>query len=240
MTTVVVLAADPREGGPLADLLEAGLDPAHGARLYRALLGDIFGVLARSTVEILINYPSEESLEPLREIAAEAMPADRYEAVRFEPQVGSDRSAIAGNAITHLLREEGTQSAAVLDPRAPLLERSIVDEVALKVRRSDVVLGPSGSGVFLAAFAEPIDFTDVFEGPALSAIAERAEEEGLTIDFARTRRIVDTPADLAVVAERIRSRLLAEKPVPHRFTRALAETPLEIGGHRIDLEGGGE
>lgn len=226
MTTVVLLPDPPVEGIACQRLVEeTSLTPADGLALYRALLADTMVTLERSTIDILVNYPTQEDLpadadpeDPkaeLRKIAARAMEPDRFEGVRFEPQVGSDFSAKAGNAITHLVRDEDLQSAAVLRPCVPRLARSVIDEAALKLRRADVVIGPANRGeVYYAGFSDLIDFEGVFETRPLEEITRRAVEAGLEVDFQRSRELLWEPADLVGVLSRLNADTLAGKPVP--------------------------
>ena len=239
MTTVVLIPDPPVEGQACAELVEqTPLSPADGLALYRAMLGDVLEVLEQSTVDVLVNYPTNEALpagsevDPeieLREIAAKAMGADRFEAVRFEPQVGSDFSAKAGNAITHLLREEDVQSAAALRPCVPRLVRSIVDEGALKLRRADAVLGPAPRGdVYYAGFSELIDFEGVFEERAVETLARRARAEDLAVDFLRQRTLLHQPADLVGLVSRLQADVLAGHPVPERLWETMQERGIGV------------
>jgi len=239
MTTVVLLPDPPVEGQACESLVEeTALSPADGLALYRAMLGDVLETLERSTIDVLVNYPTAEDLpsgsdiDPeteLREIAATAMGPDRFEDVRFEPQVGSDFSAKAGNAITHLLREEGVQSAAALRPCVPRLIRSIVDEGALKLRRADVVLGPAPRGeVYYAGFSDLIDFEGAFADRPVETLTRRAREEDLTVDFLRQRTLLDQPADLVGVVTRLQADVLAGDPVPERLWETIQEREIAV------------
>ena len=229
MTTVVLVADEPAEGVACGDLVaETDLTPADGLALYRAMLGDTMATLARSTIDILVNYP-EGSEDELRAIAAEAMPADRFEDVRFEPQVGSDFSAIAGNAITHLIRDEDRQSAAALRPCTPRLARSIVDEAILNLRRDEVMLGPADRGqVYLAGFAEPIDFAGVFAENPIEEVTRRSRAADLSVGFVRHRTLLSSAEDLETVRRRIAADHLAGKPVPERLWTVLQERGLGV------------
>lgn len=240
MTTVVLVPEPPVEGVACADLVaETALTPADGLALYRALLADTMVTLQRSTIDILVNHPTPadvpddvEEVDPkaeLREIAAKAMEPDRFEAVRFEPQVGSDFSAKAGNAITHLIREEGVQSAAVLRPCVPRLARSIIDEGALKLRRADVVLGPASRGdVYFAGFSELIDFEGVFATRSIEEVTRRAVAADLEVDFLRMRERLQAPADLTGVLARLNANTLADKQVPEHVWEAMQEREIEV------------
>ncbi len=243
MTTVVLLPDPPVEGIACEELVErTGLTTADGLALYRALLADTMVTLERSTIDILVNYPTTEDLpadaeeiDPkaeLREIAAKAMEPDRFEEVRFEPQVGSDFSAKAGNAITHLIREEGVQSAAVLRPCVPRLARSIIDEAALKLRRADVVLGPANRGeIYYAGFSDLIDFEGVFDSRPVEEVTRRAVAKNLEVDFLRSREVLGRPEDLNGVLTRLTANTLAGKPVPERFWETIQERDRDARGH---------
>ena len=240
MTTVVVVPDPPVEGVACKSLVEGtALTPADGLALNRAMLADTMGTLERSTVDILVNYPTEEelpdgetSIDPkteVRKIVATAMSPDRFEEVRFEPQVGSNFSAKAGNAVTHLVRDEEVQSAAALRPCVPRLVRSIVDEAALKLRRADVVLGPAHRGqVYYAGFSDLIDFTDVFEDRPVEAITRRARAEGLDVDFLRNRELLAEPVDFEGVLSRLTADALADKQVPEQLWETIQERGIEL------------
>lgn len=239
MTTIVLLPDPPVEGVACERLVaETDLTPADGVAIYRSTVADTLATLEEGTVDALVNYPTEDDLpdgidgvDPeteLREIAATALSPEGFEDVRFEPQVGSNRSAKAGNAITHLVRDEGEQSAAVLFP-VPRLVRSIVDEAALKLRRADVVIGPAGRGeVYYAGFSELIDFTDVLEERPVEEVARRAREKDFQVDFVRSREVLSGAPDFEGVLSRITADVLADKPVPEHLWRTIQERGIRI------------
>ncbi|MFB6085183.1 MAG: DUF2064 domain-containing protein [Halodesulfurarchaeum sp.] len=252
MTTVVLLPDPPIEGVACRSLVEkTALTPGDGLALYRALLADTMVTLERSTIDILVNYPTQDDLpedvtdvDPeaeLRQIAARAMEPDRFEEVRFEPQVGSDFSAKAGNAITHLVRDEDLQSAAVLRPCVPRLARSVIDEAALKLRRADVVIGPASRGdVYFVGFSDLIDFESVFETRPVEGITRRAVEAGLEVDFQRSRELLWEPADLASVLSRLNAETLAGKPVPEHTWETIQEREIAmVAGEFTSRDAGG-
>ncbi|MFB6266139.1 MAG: DUF2064 domain-containing protein [Halodesulfurarchaeum sp.] len=225
MTIVVLVADAPVEGVACRELLEdTSLSPAEGVDLYKAVLKDSFETLAASNADVLVNYPAADDVpeeitqQPeaiLRSLAASVLDPDTLDDVRFEVQVGSNTSAVVGNAITHLLRDEDRTSATFLRPCVPRLERSIVDEASIKLRRSDVVLGPAADGeVYLAGFREPIDYTDVLEERAIEDIVRAAQAEEYTVDFLRDREVLTTGRDLRTVVSRLRAAHAAGKPVP--------------------------
>lgn len=233
MATVVVLADPPREGLVLPDVPHTSpLTPADAADLYTAFLRDAVGAAEDSGGDLLVNYRPDDLLpeqyrrdvDPESEVRATvdgalAEPA----AVRFEPQVGSTRSARVGNTVTHLLREEDAAGVIVVDPRAPTFGRAGVDEISLELRRSDLVVVPSTRGrVAAMAFAEPIDFEGALEPPALTRLVERARADDLRVEFRPVEPLVETGADLATVLSLVRARGAADRRQP-AFTARVAD-----------------
>lgn len=241
MTVVVLVADAPVEGVACEELVaETPLSESDGVALYRAVLKDVFATLADSTIDPLVNYPGPDDLpadaapaeDPeaiLRGLAASVVEPDRLSDFRFEVQIGSNFSAKAGNAITHLLEDEERTSASALRPCVPRLVRSVVDEAAIKLRRNDVVLGPAGDGeVYFAGFQDTIDFTDVFEEKALESVAGRAGDQGLTVDFARPREVLDSARSLRTVVTRLRAEMLAGNPVPEHTWAFIEDRGLRV------------
>lgn len=242
------MADAPVEGVACRSLVEeTPLTAADGVALYRAVLKDVIGTLAEATIDPLVNYPSAEDLPAdadvekrpeaaLRGIAASVVEPERLEDFRFEVQVGSNFSAKAGNAITHLLRDEGQQSAAVLRPCVPRLERSVIDEAAIKLRRNEVVLGGAGDGeVYYAGFSEPIDFEDVFETNAIEEAALRAGEAGLSVDFAREREVLHSARDLRTVVTRLRAGVAAGKQVPEHTWSFIEDRGIRVRDGTLEV-----
>ncbi|MFB6124358.1 MAG: DUF2064 domain-containing protein [Halanaeroarchaeum sp.] len=240
MTVAVALVDPPREGLTLPSLVErTALSPADAAALGEATLEDFFRTMAETNVDLLVNYPAAEDLpeghregDPeaeIREVAAGVLDDEALEKVRFEVQVGSSRAARLGNAITHLLEEEGETSAGLIDHRVPLLERSVVDEAAIKLRRSQTVLGPGADGeVYFAGFRDPIDFTDVFAGSTIETMVERANDREHKVDFVRRREILTHPRDLRTVVSLLRARRAAGRRVPEHTMRVVDDLGLRV------------
>ncbi|MFW5974229.1 MAG: hypothetical protein ACOCPZ_02475 [Natrialbaceae archaeon] len=239
MTVIAVLASPPREGLVLPDLPETSpLSPVDATALYGAMLRDTFRAVERSGGDLLVNYPETDQLpaafrtdiDPvaeLRAFLAEAL--DDVSAVRFEPQVGSTFSARAGNTATHLLREEGATSVAVVRGTAPLLTRLAVDSAAMKLRTNEVVIGPAPRGrTYYAGFTEPIDFADAFAGIEQQRLADRAADAGLSTDFLPLSPAVETGADLLTLVPMLRSRLRAERIVPEHTAAFVHEQGLDV------------
>jgi len=245
MTVVAVLVDPPREGvvperlsGRTPLSTDAALD------LYEAAVQDTLRAVAGSGGDLLVNYRTEETIpeshraaggtpeETIREMVSEALDGD--DSPRFEPQVGSTFSARAGNTVTHLLREEEATSVAVLRGTTPLLERTHVDSGAMKLRRSETVLGPSSGGsVHYVGFADTLEFDDVFDEPALEGLTERAVEAGHDVDFLPMLPTVTTPDGLATTVSTIRARARAERIVPE-FTAARID---DLGLHVENTDG---
>jgi hypothetical protein len=226
MTTVAVLCDAPREGRVLESLAESSpLSAAAVADLYAALLKDTVHAAERSGGDLLVNY-REGAEGAVREVVADAIDPDD---VRFEVQVGETFSGRVGNTVTHLLEAEGADSVAVVRPEAAFLARTTVDEGAMKLRSSEVVLGPSPGGrVYYAAFAEAIDFADAYAPPAVSTLTERALDAGLGVDFVGNGPYVETGADLADAVVQLRARRKAEAIVPPHLARWVAACDLVV------------
>jgi glycosyltransferase A (GT-A) superfamily protein (DUF2064 family) len=240
MTVVAVLADPPRPGLTFSRLAETSpLSNADAAALSEALLCDTLQAVERSGGELLVNYRSDESLpdahvdpeesaeDALRAIAAETL--DDPSAARFEVQVGSDFSARAGNTVTHLLREEGVRSAAVVRGDAPFLLRSTVDSGAMKLRTNEVVLGPSTDGrVFFAGFRAPIDFENAYASPELETLVDCANEADRDVGFLEMQPTVRTGADLATLVSTIRARWQADRVVPEHTASFVVDNDLFV------------
>lgn len=228
MTVIAVLADPPRPGLVLPALAGDGpLSDEEAADLYAALLRDTVRAVDNSGGDLLVNYRADEDLpkeyatgdgEESAEAELRALVADELGGtgdVRFEVQVGSSRDARAGNTVTHLLREEDVASTAVVPGTAPFLLRSTVDSAAMKLRRSETVLGPATEGRFYyAGFTEPVDFEGALAVPALETLTDRATDAGNAVDFLPTSPLLETPADLRTVLPILESRIAAERIVP--------------------------
>lgn len=233
MTVVVVLVDPPRSGLVLPEVAETTpLSEAEAAELYAAMLKDTFIAVRESGGDLLVNYRPDDELPEthrtdttaaadVRAVAADAV--EDVSTVRFEPQVGSDRSARAGNTVTHLLETEDADSVAVVPGTAPLVTRATIDTAAVTLRRSPVVLGPATDGrVYYAGFTEPIDFADALVDPVLPTLAERASDADLDTAFIELSPVIEREADLLTLLPMLRARKTAEKAVP-AFTTALLE-----------------
>ncbi|MFB6126023.1 MAG: hypothetical protein ABEJ79_01810 [Halolamina sp.] len=243
MPVVVVPASPPRPGLVGTALVESSpLTEAEVAELHGAMLKDTVAAVDRAGADLLVNVRSDDDLPDehvtdtdagaeLR--AAVATAVNDVSDVRFEPQVGSSRSAVVGNAVTHLLREEGATSVGVAVPTAPLVTRSTLDSAGMKQRSSAVVLGPGGDGrVYYAGFAEPVDFAEAFAPPALRTLTERApatvDGDATDVDFLPRQQVVDTGADLASLLTVLDARVAAGRAVPEHTTTTVREFGLDV------------
>lgn len=221
MTTVCVLCDPPREGVALPGLAEeTPLSAAEAAGLYGAMLKDVCSAVAASGGDLLVNYRPDDALpespvDSLTQVRSTVDSAIDAEEARFEVQVGETFSGRAGNTVTHLLEREEVTTAAVVEPTAAFLVRSVVDEAAMKLRRSEVVLGPATRGrVYYAAFGSTVDFADAYAPPAQVTLTERALDAGHDVDFLPTLPVVESGDDLLTAAATIEARRAAGRPVP--------------------------
>lgn len=218
MTTIVVLA-DPKATLPG---LDGVLAPETRRRLARAMLVDVCATIQHGEADVLVNHPERDGAESaLRELLADELPDPG--AVRYEPQVGSDRAARLGNALSHLLESEDEPTVGFAAPTAPFLRREHVGTLAMKLRTSDVVLGPApGGGVSLAGLASPVAFDDALGDTELLGLTRAGLAAGLDVDFLAMTPRVETTEGLATAVALATARHEANRGVPPR-TAALFE-----------------
>ena len=234
MTTVAVFADPPVEGFVLPELVAGPLDESEATALYAGMLADVCRAVEASGAELLVNYrPAEQvpdSVDPetvLREQLDEALTEPN--SARYEVQVGSSFAARVGNTVTHLLDREGVKTVAAVKPTAGLLTRQQIDSAAMKLRSSEVVLGPASDGrVYYAGFADPVDFEDAYATPTVETLVDRATDADLGADFLPTLPVVETPADLRTVVPLLRARYRADRVVPPRTTALIEELGLRV------------
>ncbi|AGB32396.1 hypothetical protein Natpe_2587 [Natrinema pellirubrum DSM 15624] len=236
---VVVPVDPPRDGLVLSALADQSpLTDSEATALYEAAVADVCRAVASSGGDLLVNYRDAETLpethadgDPeaeVRTLVIEALGEDAE--ARFERQVGSSRSARVGNTVTHLLEQEGAQSVGVLEPTAPLVNRTEIDGAAMSLRRDDVVLGPStGGSVYFAGFSEPIDFTDADATPALSTLARRGADAGLGVGFAPMLPTIRTPAGLRETIAGLEARRAAGRSGAEATAALVGELGLRVG-----------
>jgi len=238
MAQVVVLADPPREGLALPAVPETSpLSAAEARQLYAAFVRDAVVAAEGSGGDTLVNYRPDDLLPAghrdgdaeadVRALLEEVLAAP--EETRFEPQVGTSRSARVGNTVTHLLREEDASGVIVVDPAAPTVGRTGIDEVAMKLRRSDVVVVPATRGrVAALGFAEPVDFEAVLAAPALTRLTDRAVEAGLAVDYTDLLPRVDRGGDLTSLVSLVRARATAGRNLPEFTAAAVDDLGLSV------------
>ncbi|MFC7073610.1 DUF2064 domain-containing protein [Halovenus rubra] len=232
MTTVVV-PAELADEEPLPALQPEPLSREEASVLYRASLLDVCTTVQHGEADLLVNYPDAERVASdapeteLRDLLADELA--NPDAARYEVQVGETDDSRVGNALTYLLETESEPTAGVLDPTVPLLRRDHIGAMAMKLRASDVVLGPTtDGGLYFAGFSEPVDFTDSYDSPAVETMTQRAREAGLSVEYLPVLPRIDTQSGLATTAALIRARDAAERIVPSRTTACLEELALQI------------
>ena len=241
---IAVLSDPPREGLVLPDLAETSpLSAAEAADLYAAMLKDVFRAAARSGGELLVNYRPDDLLPDefrgdqsaeaeVRALARAAL--DDLDEVRFEVQVGSSFEARAGNTAAHLLREEEVNTVAVVEGNAPLLARTQIDSAAMKLRRSEAVVGPAEAGrIYYLGLSEPIDFEGAYQAPELESVTNHCVDAGHQVDFLPELPTVQTGSDLVSLITQLNARRAAGRQIP-AFTAAFVD---ELG-LRVEVEDG--
>ncbi|MFP4625169.1 MAG: hypothetical protein ACLFNI_01095 [Natronomonas sp.] len=234
MTTVAVLVDPPRSGHVMTRLVETSpLSPDDALDLYVACSRDVVSAALDSGGELLVNYgtiPSagldDEAAEAaVREILEDVVPKD----TRYEVQVGETRAARAGNTATHLLETEGVGSVAIVDPSAAFLARTDVDGAAMKLRSSEVVLGPAPGGrIYYAGFTEPVDFAEAFAPPTIETLVDRSLDAGLDVDFLDRKPVIGTGTDLADAVSLLRARRRADRLVPDYLAEWIEDANLRV------------
>lgn len=229
MTVHVLFTAPPRAGAALPELVGTGQIDADGARtLAEAMLKDTADAVGASAGDLLVNHPpgspdAESRAAPgaeLRQLLADAV-ADP-DSVRVEPQVGDSPPARIENACRHLLGEDDVASVALLDGRAPTLDRTVLDGAGMKLRRSDVVVGPAPNGqVAYVGLSEAFDLEGLDWPFALEPFVERAAAEGLAVDFLALQPRVGDRHGLETVAALIAARRRVARRVPEHTASAL-------------------
>ncbi|MCF2207756.1 DUF2064 domain-containing protein [Halobacterium salinarum] len=247
MPVAAVLVDPPRDGLVLPTLPdETPLSSDEATRLYEAMVADILHAVAESNSELLVNYRPDDQLpdvvpdgdaeSEVRALVDDALDGDQHEAARVEVQVGSSRSARVGNTVTHLLENGGAQSVAVIEPDAPTLLRKDIDSAAMKLRRSEVVLGPADGGdVYFAGFTEPVDFKRALEAPAVENVNARAVDAGYDVDFLPGRRRIGSARALQTLVAAIRARHASGRLVPAHTTAIIESLGLRVAADESGL-----
>jgi hypothetical protein len=231
MTELAVLAEPPHPGVLSGLVATSPLSEADAETLYIAMLRDVCSAAADSGGDLLVNYQAADSISGIRhsESALKDVLEDVIEDVRYEVQVGETFAGRVGNTVTHLLEREGVASAAAMTPNAALLTRQVIDEAAMKLRRSETVLGATADGrVYYAAFTEPVDFEAAYKPPAVSTLSDRAIDAGLDVDFLRALPLIESGPDLAAAMVALNTRKKAGRRVPAYLADCIEELPLSV------------
>ncbi|WP_049970277.1 TIGR04282 family arsenosugar biosynthesis glycosyltransferase [Haladaptatus cibarius] len=244
MTTIAVLADPPREGFVLPELAHSSpLSESEVAELYAEMLKDTFVAAAKSGGDLLVNYrpddaipdefagetSSEDELRKLAEKALEDVTLGEDDEVRFEVQVGETFAGRAGNTATHLLEQESVDSVAIVDGTTPMLTRKDLDSAAMKLRRSEVVLGPAEDGrAYFVGLKDTIDFTEAYATPELETLTEKGVDAGHEVDFMPTMTNVRTGEDLRSLVPLLNARIAAGRIVPVNTATYLNELGLRV------------
>ncbi|MEF8775840.1 MAG: DUF2064 domain-containing protein [Haloarculaceae archaeon] len=251
MTVAVVLAEPPVAGVPLPGLVDSVLDGNERARLYRAMLADASRALQEGGADLLVNYRPSDQVEAtgdadpsvgpdgdvdsereVREALRDLIP--RPEEARYEVQVGTTLAGRVGNTVSHLLDQEGADSVAVVDPRAPFFDRAAVGQATMKLRSADLVLGPAPGGrVYYIGFTDTVDFDDALASPAVETLTDRAVDAGLEVDFLPVQPVVEQPADLVDLVAGLRARRRAERRLPAATAAVVDELDLRVTGKGV-------
>ncbi len=227
MTTLVVLAGDTHEDESFAGVLSS----TESGHLREAMLADVCELVQHGEADLLVNY-ADGSKAQIKELLDSEL--NNPDAVRYEPQVGSSRSARIGNALTHLIEQEGAATVGVVDPTAVFLRREHIGTLAMKLRMSDVVVGPAPDGrLTLVGMTKPFDFTDVYNPPALETVTERATGEQLDVDFLAMTPLVDSVADLRTAIPLLNARHRAGRAVPVRTTARIEQWGLAVSDGEV-------
>lgn len=236
MTTTAVLVDPPRAGEVLEGVVETSpLTGAEAADLYAAMTRDVATAVDNSGGPVLVNYRSADAEAEIREVLDGVVDPDD-EGVRFEVQVGETFAGRAGNTATHLLEAEAEGSVAITRPESAFLARTEIDGSAMKLRSSEVVLGPAPGGrVYFAAFTDPIDYADAFAVPAIETLTDRALDAGHEVDFLESKPVVETGRDLAAAITTVRTRRKAERIVPRHLAEWVADSELAVEADDGDL-----
>jgi hypothetical protein len=241
MATVAVLADPPVEGLVLPELAAgAPLSETEAVRLYSAMLVDVCRAIQHGGGDLLVNYRDPEQVpgdvdseRRLREVVADSL--DKPEEARYEVQVGETFAGRAGNTVTHLLDRESEDTVAVVEPTAAFLGREEIGTAAMKLRSSEVVLGPTtAGGVYYAGFAAPIDFGDAYAPPAIETLTTRARGADLGVDFLPMLPVVGPGADFGTALAQLRARDRAGHIVPERTASVVDDLGLAT---RADEDG---
>ena len=99
----------------------------------------------------------------------------------------------------------------------------------MKLRRNEVVLGPSEQGrVHFAGFTETIDFEDAYATPEVETLTDRALDAGHEVGFLPAKTRIETGADLCSLVSLVKARAAAGRFVPEHTALLVNELGLRV------------
>lgn len=224
MTTVSVLAS-PSGSADLVDRLGGEvLGPEEAGRLYEAMLADACRAVERSGADLVVRVDGQDPEGVIEDLKPTLEAPDEMEVVAHEAAARSE--ALASEVLR--LQETGVRTAAVMEPSGAFIARRTVDSASMKLRSSELVVGPAPGGrVYFAGVAEPLDLRDRFERPAMESLAGVADEDR-GVDFLPMLPVLDRAADLPTVVATLRARGSAGRSVPERTAGVVTDLGLAV------------
>jgi glycosyltransferase A (GT-A) superfamily protein (DUF2064 family) len=228
MTTVSVLAAPPAESTLVDRLSETVLDRAAATSLQEAMFADVCRAIERSGADLVVSMETAGGGDTDEQLPARVRESlANPDAVEVRGREQTDRGEALTREVLRLHEEEVT-SAAVVEPSAPFLARTIIDSAAMKLRSSEVVLGPAPDGrVYFAGFAEPVDASGRFQPPAIERLARLADDDR-SVDFLPMLPVLERAPDLATAVAHVRARASAGRRVPEATAVTVADRGLTV------------
>lgn len=193
----LLLFTKPAVPGRVKTRLHPALSPVAAAELHQAFVDDVLERLAPGRFELAIAW----ALAPGEEVPGGPWPGF------------AQRGETLGDRLFTALGEAARDGAVVaaLGSDHPTLPLAVVEEAFARVEAgAPVVIGPSlDGGYYLIALAPAAVRPELFAGvpwstsEVLAATLARASEIGLPVDLLPPGEDVDTPEDLARLAERL-------------------------------------
>lgn len=238
MTTASVLVS-PTAESDVVDRLAAGpLDRDGAERLYEAMIADVCLAIEGSGADLVVAVEADADEEADE---ATASVRSRLDGVLADPDAVDVESRELRSAPEQFasevlrLHEDGVTTAAVVEPTAPFLARRNVDSAAMKLRSSEVVLGPAPDGrVYFAAFSEPMDLRDALDPTPLEGLAHLASDDR-GVDFLPMLPLLEADGDLPTALSHLRARVAAGRDVPKHTAETVGDLDLALRNEDGDL-----
>jgi hypothetical protein len=197
---LVIMAKAPRPGA-VKTRLAASLSPVAVTDLYCCLLDDTL-TLARSLsdVEVAIMCPAAD-VNDLAHLAGNK--------ASVIAQNGEGLAAGLTSVFAHFAEDHRRRHIIAFNSDSPHLPRSVLEHAFETLSTRDVVVGPTQDGGYYlvgAKAAHPTLFArdGMSTTSALDRLLSRAQDLGLSVDFADPFWDVDIAADLTRLAEELR------------------------------------